>query len=340
MQKLLSIQSLLPLLVASLVAAPVACSGDKGGISGINKTKSESKPADEQDDGDLADLNAGGGGDAPTLEQVLKECGVDEATLNDPDAVLIDKTLHGWPKVFVGQTTVPLLGAINYRVQVKVRQSIHATMKEMKQSTDFDITAEPSQAQSAASQRTAPNRGSMTAQVLPRDKRSDLMSANADWNGVICTVQPVTEISLIKGGKGKLIKFNPPLPMSVSPKADPSRYKAEIGEGKTWSNIEAEIEVSADPAFPVGSKYQGTVSIAPTDPKLTININENGGTQVVQSDMAFTLRFDFGSVDTTLALGLNPVQTMFIDNKARDINIVVVDTGVPETGVVVLSEKL
>ncbi len=328
--------------IAALAFGAGACSGDKGGsIAGVSKKKTEEKKADESDDSTLPDLNDTSPGDeSQSIEAILKQCGVDQATLNDPDAVLLDKTLHGWPKVFIGQASVPILGVINYRVQVKVRQTVHATMKEVKQTTDFDVTAEPSQAKSAAEQRTQPNKGSMTAQVLPASKRPDLMSSSPDWNGILCTVQPVTEINLIKGGKGKLIKFNPPLPMSVSPKADPARYKAEIGEGRTFSNIEAEIEVSADPAYPVGSKFKGTVTIAPTDPKLTININENGGSQVIQSDMAYSLHFDFGGVDTTLALGLNPVQTMFIDNKARDINVIVVDTGTPETGVVVLSEKL
>lgn len=322
-----------------------SCAGDKdGGIKGT--PKGAGKEEEASDEGELADLGADEGGEeGQSLEDILKDCGVDQETLDNPDAVLFDKTLTAWPKVFVGQASVPLVGNINYRVQVYTKLKIKSTLTEMSQTTDFDIKTEPSggpvgdTVMTEASKKTEPNRGTNTAQVMPAKERTDLMSKSADWNGVLCTVQPVTELKTVKGGRGKLIAFDPPLPMSVSPKANQKRYDAEIGQGKTWSNITAEIKSSADSAYPTGTKLTGTVSIAPADPNLTLQVNQNGGTKTFSASRAFTLRFDFGGVDKTLALGLNPMQTLYMDDATHDVKIVVVDTGVQETGVVVLSDS-
>jgi hypothetical protein len=327
-----------------VVVSFLACSGDKdGAIKGAAKDKDDEEVSDPTD---LEDLDSSSSeGDSQSLEEILKDCGVDQETLDNPDAVLLDKTLTGWPKVFVGQASVPLVSTpINYRVNVKTKLKIHATMKEMTQTIDFDVTTEPSGGmigdtiKTKAGEKTEPNRGSTTAKVLETDKRPDLMSSSPDWNGVLCTVQPVTEVKTVKAGMGKLIRYDPPLPMSVSPKANGARYEAEIGQGKTWNNITAEILSSGDPALPVGTKLTGSVSITPTDPNLTLQINQNGGTKTFSASRAFTLRFDFGGVEKTLGLGLNPMQTMYIDEKTHDVKVVVVDTGVQETGVVVLSE--
>ncbi len=322
-----------------------SCSGDKdGGIKGT--PKGADKDEDASGDGELADLGADEGGEeGQSLEDILKDCGVDQETLDNPDSVLFDKTLTAWPKVFVGQASAPIVGNINYRVQVYTKLKIKSTLNEMTQTTEFDIKTEPSGGmvgdtiKTEASKKTEPNRGTTTAQVMPAKERTDLMSKSPEWNGVLCTVQPVTELKTVKGGKGKLISFDPPLPMSVSPKANQKRYDAEIGSGKTWTNITAEIKSSADPAYPTGTKLTGTVSIAPADPNLTLQVSQAGGTKTFSASRAFTLRFDFGGVDKTLALGINPMQTLYMDDATHDVKIVVVDTGVQETGVVVLSDS-
>lgn len=326
----------------------VACSGDKdGAIKGAPKSdsKKEEDNADGTDTGDLGDLGGDEGGESQSLDEILKDCGVDAETLKDPDAVLLDKTLTAWPKVFVGQASVPLVGTVTYNVQVYTKLKIHATLSEMVQTTDFDLKVTPDDqlvgktVRTEAGKKTEPNKGTTRAQVLGTKERQELMSKSPDWNGVLCTVQPVTELKVVKGGLGKLISFDPPLPLSVSPKANQKRYDAEIGQGKTWNNVTATIKVSADPAYPADTKLTGSVQIAPADPHLTLQINQNGGTKTFSASRAFTLRFDFGGVDKTLALGLNPMQTLYIDDATHDVKIVVVDTGVQETGVVVLSDS-
>ncbi len=331
-------------LASGLGLAFTSCAGDKdGAIKGA--PKGDKKTEDSQEEGELDDLGADEGGEeGQSLEDILKDCGVDKETLDNPDAVLIDKTLTAWPKVFSGQATAPLVGQINYRVSVYTKLKIHATLTEMIQTTDFELKIDaPDLAkktiETEAGKKTEPNRGTTTAQVMSAKERTDLMSKSPDWNGVLCTVQPVTELKIVKGGKGKLISFDPPLPMSVSPKANQKRYDAEIGQGHTWNNVTAEIKVSADSTYPAGTKLTGTVSIAPADPNLTLQVNQNGGTKTFSASRAFTLRFDFGGVEKTLALGLNPMQTMYIDDATHDVKIVVVDTGVQETGVVVLSDS-
>jgi hypothetical protein len=245
-----------------------------------------------------------------------------------------------WPKVYVGTSPQPIVGNVNYKVTVKVKLSVHATVASIKQTTDFDITAEPPQALSQAKQQTDPQKGYTSAKNLTVDERVALMGDQADWNGIVCTVQPVREMEVSRGGHTRRIKFDPPLAASISPKADPERYAAEVGQGREFKNIKATVTFSTDPAVPVGTSFTGSVNVTPTSPTLTLNIGGKAS-QTITTDAAFRMDFNFGSSkEDTLKLGLMPMQTFFINYADHDLKVVVADTGSEDTGTVVLSEDL
>ena len=302
-------------------------SSDQKPKSQIEETGSEIEDLtdDEQDEPEVLDL-----------ETILGQCGVTAKELEDPDAILVDKTIRGWPKVFMGAQAVPLLGNVNYRVSVTTLVTLKASMREIEQNTDFEIKGEPKQAEKPAWDKASPNRGSSSMIVMDTTERQELM-AKGDWQGVFCTVLPVKELSTTRGGLGKVVKFKPALPGSLSPKADPERYAAELGESRTFSNIKAEIIGSSDANFPEGEKFEGKVTFKKIDPTLTLNI---GGkkSQTIKADMAYKISYDFGSKEKTVGLGLMPSQTMYINHKEKDIKVIVANTGFEEGGTVVLSE--
>lgn len=270
------------------------------------------------------------------LETILGQCGVTAKDLEDPDKVILDKTIRSWPKVFMGAQAVPLLGNINYRVSVTTLVSIKATLKQIEQSTDFEIKGTPTQAEKPAWEKATPNKGTSTMTVLDTDDRAKLM-AKDDWNGIYCTILPVIELSTTKGGTGKVVTFSPALPGSLSPKADPERYLAELGESRTFSKIKAEIIGSQDPNYPEGKTFTGTVTIKKIDPNLTINV-DGKAQQTISTDLAFKVSYDFGSVADTVGIGLMPSQSMYISHKTKDVRVIVANTGFEDGGTVVLSE--
>jgi hypothetical protein len=274
-----------------------------------------------------------------TLEDIIKQCGVSPEDLENPDAVIMDKQLRSWPKVFTGTEAAPIVGNVNYRVTVTTLIQVKATMSQVRMVTDFDVTAEPSLAEGEAMAKVAPNRGASVSTVLTTEERLELTGDNKEWGGIVCTVQPVSELITDKGGFQKKVRFTPALPMSISPKADAPRYEAEIGEGRVFTNIEAEVVSSNDPANPVGKKVTGTVTIKKVNPNLTLSVG--GETEkTLKSDIAYKVEFDFGSVEQTVGLGLMPSQTNFISHQTRDFKVIVAETGFKEAGTDVLSDEL
>lgn len=322
------------LLCLSLIAA---CSETKQNIGGTsNKVATdETNDDDETEYPDFEDESE----EAEDLETILKQCGVSAEDLEDPEAVILEKEIRSFPKVFTGASAVPLLGNINYRVSVTTLVKLKASLRVIEQETDFEIKGEPSQAEKPAWEKAAPNRGASKMTVMDTEERANLMSKSSDWAGVFCTVMPVKELSTTKGGTGKVVKFSPALPGSLSPKADPARYLKELSEARSFSDIKAEIIGSQDPDYPEGKKLTGKVIIRKVDPTLTINI---GGVsqQKVTTDAAYRIEYDFGSVKDTVGIGLMPSQTMYISHKEKDVRVIVANTGFEEGGTVVLAEDL
>lgn len=344
--------SLTALAVAAAFAVGHGCSSGKGGdITGDSKNAQAPAPAPQPElpppvtDGGTGGATGGseGGSEGGTtgdesLEDILKQCGVKASDLEDPDKVVLEKKLKSFPKHLGGTQEVPILGTVNYQVSVTTKIDVKATVGEAVQTVDFDVTGEPPQAKEKAEATVLPQKGTTTAKALPTEERAALMSENAQWKGILCTIQPTRELITAKGGYTKKIKFDPPLPGSISPKADAKRYAAEIGSGKEF-NVTAEVTSSNDPKLAKGEKIKGKVTVKPINPELTINIGGTGGQQKkVKTDAAFKFTVDFGGQEA--ALGLIPETTYYISHKARDLKIIVADTKDSVAGIQVLSDEL
>lgn len=305
-----------------------ACSPSKQPVAGPSTKPASEEEVEEPQTEEVEDLAS-----------ILKQCGVSESDLEKPDEVILEKTIRGYPKVFTGTEGVPLLGNINYRVAVTTVVSIKATLREINQDTDFEIKGEPSQAEGKAWEKAAPNQGSTTMRLLDNEERATLMSKSQDWAGVFCTLMPAHEVSTSKGGVGRIVKFKPALPGSLSPRADAKRYLKELGEQRFFDNIKAEIIASDDPDFPEGTTLTGSAVVTKVNPTLKIMA---GDTQkaTIDADVAYKISYDFGSRKNTVGVGLMPSQTMYIDYEDKEIRVIVADTGFEEGGTVVLSDEL
>jgi hypothetical protein len=319
-----------------------SCAGDKDSVKGSGGAKDVDEDEDDDDEAvdDGLETVDGDGGSTVDIGQILTDCGVGGDILNNPNQVLVQKTIRSWPKTFAGATAAPLVGNVNYRVNVVTVISILSTARETKQTTDFEITATPSQAEAKAAEKVAPLRGASTATSLTLEERTNLMGQVPAWDGVYCTISPVKQLATNRGANPKVIKFTPAVPFAISPLATAARYAAEIGNGRTFEGIEAEIVGSSDPAWPKGKKATGRVVVTKVQPTLTLQINGGGGTQTIQTDAAFRIEWDFGGAATTVGLGLMPSQTVFISHGEKTFKAIVADTGFAEGGISVLSEDL
>jgi hypothetical protein len=276
---------------------------------------------DEEDSGDLA--------------SVMKDCGLSDETLKDPTAKVIDTSFTSFPKSYAGQKAVPIIGSVSYKVDIRTKVKIVGTVTKITSDTDFQIDAQPDEAMDEATEKVKPFKGSVESTMIPPKERLDLGTKNDDWSGIVCTVQPAKQVSVAKGGKGIVTKFEPALPFALSPKANGKRYDAELSKARTFKNIKATITSSRDKDYSEGDVITGTVTITPVTPRLTVKTS-SGQSQTIETDAAFKIETNFRSKDTTVALGLFPTQTVFISHSRQDLRAIVVDSGNDEAGITVL----
>ncbi len=304
-------------------------SDDDDDDSGASKVKKSVDPSDDDDDDDdEAEVDP-----EAEIAKLLKDCGVTQAQLNDPTTPLFKKTVRSYPKTFNGSFNAFVISG-TYEISIKVIIDISATLGEARQKTEFEVTGTPTKAAQTAQEKVSPNRGVMISKIMSVDERSKLTADNKDWEGIFCTITPAKSAIIDKGGFNKKLVFEPALPTAVSPKAVASRYKAEIGAGRTFKTT-VKVESSSDPKVPAGKTVEGTVKITPIDPALTLDNGTNKTT--VTTDLAFVIENDFGGPKATAELGMSPKTIMYF--KDQDLKIIVADTGDPQMGQLVLSDE-
>ncbi len=303
-------------------------------------------PKDGSDDGGEADTAAAEGGEGSdgsvdaggfeetdgeggdTLEDVLAQCG--DVDFDNPTAEVLNLSLTGLPIIKTGSQVV--LGfPIDYEVKIQPALAIKSTLEQSVTTTQLTVAeAKPALARGAAEKQAAQQAGVTTTTFLPVDGRSGLAAEVEAWSGVVCTAQPGTKVTSNIGGKNVVTSFNPPLPASVSPKADPARYAAELAKARTFTNIVATVEKSDDPAVPAGQTYTGTVTVSPIAPTFETTLS-NGQKATIGADLAYEVKIDFGSVAITNSLGLKPSTKFYIDTTNHVYKVVVADIGDPTT---------
>ena len=162
------------------------------------------------------------------------------------------------------------------------------------------------------------------------DERTSLLDKTGPWNGVYCTISQTKTLTTQKNGTTKTVSFDPPIPGAIWAKAAPSRFKAEIGDGKTFANVTATVTSSTDNALPAGTKVTGSITVTPIPGTLSeLNLT---------TDTAYVIRIDFGA--QTTSLGLTPSQSFYINTAEKDLKAIVIETGVADLSKLVIADGL
>ena len=258
-------------------------------------------------------------GTGETPEQISQECGVAGKDISDPNAIMLQKTMKGWPRLEQGTKFI-----ISYKVVVIPVVNISATASQTTTTTSFNITAESlfeSLAIKQAEKRVEPFRGTDTSYGVDTGERISLGGKYPEWQGIYCTISPDKKLESNKGGNSISIEFEPPLPSSVSPLAMATRYQKEIGAGKTFTNITARVLSSSDPNLATGTTAVGTVRITPVQPTVQIESLSRGVISLA-ADSAYRIESDFGGPEQTRRMGIDTVRTIYLDHANRDIKYI------------------
>lgn len=140
------------------------------------------------------------------------------------------------------------------------------------------------------------------------------------WNNIFCTVQPGIKVSGKRGGYSTDASFDPPLPYTLSPRANSKRFALEIGESRVFSNITATIISTDHPLLKNVKQISGSVTISKVQPTL----NSHG--KAISGDVAYQVKTEFKDENTTNALGLVPEMTFYINTEKRDYNAFVLNS--------------
>ncbi len=324
-------------------------SSSNASSSGLRSAGSEESTTADSSQADKAAEEA-------AFMEIIKSCGFPDGKMPEPTKVLVQKTMRSLPVTVSGTrnipaSAVPVFGAspiggfiagkippANYNATVRATATVSASMTGMKQSVraqlesfsvsipNFPFPVPPDAGKADAQKEIEANNSDASASGPNDEVRSELIGQQGPWRGIICTVTPTETLTVSKPGRGKTVMFNPPLPGGIWMKASPSRYKEEIGEGKTFTVV-ASVTASQDPLMAVGSKVAGTVTVKPVSGRLNeLNLD---------ADIAYEIRSNFG--DKTVALGLQPVQTFYVSSKMQDLRAIVLETGVQQMPRLVLA---
>ncbi len=302
-------------------------SSDKAGASdddddsGPGTNTKKKTGAKDDDPPDLGDDDDSAKADA-TVAALVKECGGDGVTNAPADKVIYEKNLKSLP---ITKTQNVIILTISATIETDLH--IKVTGKETVQESKVNIvklTPDSTLTRSTAEKQTAAASGTTTLTNVPFSDYQNLGKDKA-WDGVLCTFVPVTKVLNERGGKKTIATFSPPLPSSVSPKADAKRYETEIGEKRVFSDIVAKIAESDNPDLQGKTSISGTITVEKVDAKQSVD-DGAGGKKEIDSDLAYKITYDFGSPAATFALGFPPEVTYFISHSKKDLVANVVDT--------------
>jgi hypothetical protein len=303
--------------------------GDGTGTEVADDTTTDDETVDDTTDDDTevlddTDPNA-------SVEQLLAECGGGDATTAGPDDVIYEKEIDSLPltkQVLIVTVTVET----NLKIKVTGSKSEQDTLAKVTKVTGLfaDFAKAEAEKQAAASS------GKLTYTNVPFKEYVDLTD-KPSWDGVLCTFVPATKTENKRGGKTTIATFDPPLPASVSPKAAATRFKAEIGEKRTFTGLKAKITSSDHPDLAGKTELEGSVIVEKVTP--TIEVPDGSGvagkTKKITSDLAYKVTTDFGGAKATYALGMAPVVTYYISHSKKDLVANIADTTAAGGGSVV-----
>lgn len=306
-----------------------AAPGKKTSTATSDKTESEneSKGKNKKDkDGTLGEQSGGEGsiedGGEDSTDGPWAGCGYTSYDTKDPLAKQSISSapirFHGFAgTIFSSEYTVYATGTLNFDI----------SLGAIATTSNFTVTsADPPNAMSKAQGEAAKINGTRKATPVSASKLEELFKSGS-YQGITCGLIPITGMTETTGDHATTVTFDPPLPYLLPPVMSKTRFAKEFSETRTFSGINAKVVTSTGDKVSTGQSISGSASIVPVDASATFT-NTEGAVVTVDADYAFRIEFDFGSHETTNALGLYKVATYYVvDGEYRVINV---ETGVTE----------
>ena len=273
--------------------------------------------------------------DEAAIAALISDCGFPDGQLPEPSATVFQKSMRSLPVSISGSKS----GA-NYTAVVRATVDVSASMSGAKQNIKVGLESFNSNfagfiplgdtGRGDAEKQVQANNSSSESGGPSDDERSTLLDQAGPWKDIYCTIAQTKTLTTKKNGTTKTVSFDPPIPGALWAKASPSRFKTEIGGGKTFANVTATVTNSSDSAVPAGTKVTGTVSVTPIPGKISqLNLT---------TDTAYAIKFDFGA--RTTALGLTLSQSFYINTAEKDLKAIVIETGVADLPKLVIASGL
>ena len=301
----------------------------------IRNATNNTQPAGNDGSDDLIQGPVDTSADDAAIAALISDCGFPDGKLPEPSATVFQKSMRSLPVSISGKKSIA-----NYTAVVRATVDVSASMSGAKQTINVGLESFTSNivgfiplgdtGRADAEKQVKANNSKSESMGPNDDERSALLDQAGPWKDIYCTVSQTKTMTTQKNGKTKTVSFDPPIPGAIWAKASPSRFKTEIGTGKTFTNVTATVTNSSDSALPAGTKVTGTVTVTPIPGNLSqLNLT---------TDTAYAIRFDFGSRTTDLGLTLS--QSFYVNSTEKDLKAIVIETGVADLPKLVIASGL
>ena len=302
----------------------------------IRNASNNTQPAGDDGSDDVVQGPVDTSADDAAIAALISDCGFPDGKLPEPSATVFQKSMRSLPVSISGNK----YAVANYTAVVRATVDVAASMSGSKQTINVGLESFTSNivgfiplgdtGRADAEKQVQANNSKSESMGPNDDERSTLLDQAGPWKDIYCTVSQTKTMTTQKNGKTKTVSFDPPIPGAIWAKASPSRFKTEIGTGKTFANVTATVTNSSDGAVPAGTKVTGTVSVTPIPGNLSqLNLT---------TDTAYAIRFDFGSRTTDLGLTLS--QSFYVNSTEKDLKAIVIETGVADLPKLVIASGL
>jgi hypothetical protein len=301
----------------------------------IRNATNNTQPAGNDGSDDLVQGPVDTSADDAAIAALISECGFPDGELPEPSATVFQKSMRSLPVSISGKKSIA-----NYTAVVRATVDVSASMSGAKQNINVGLESFNSNVggfiplgatgRADAEKQVQANNSKSESTGPTDDERSALLDQAGPWKDIYCTLSQTKTLTTQKNGNTKTVSFDPPIPGAIWAKASSSRFKTEIGTGKTFANVTATVTNSSDGALPAGTKVTGTVTVTP--------ISGNVSQLNLATDTAYAIRFDFGS--RTADLGLTLSQSFYVNSTEKDLKAIVIETGVADLPKLVIASGL
>lgn len=287
---------------------------------------------DEDEGGDDGLDDFGGGGDSegtdPAVQKLLDDCGAGDAINAQPGEIIYQKTGASLP-VKSSKTVLGITVTGTAVTDIKITATPEVATQE---ATVRIVAIEPASlsgvAKSQAEQQAAQNSGTTKYLNVGFSDIPGLGDAHPIWEKVTCGIIPANGVESTRGTTMAKVKFDPPAPLALSPRAVAERYSEEIGDSRVFDGITATVVSSNRPELEGKTTVSGKITFTKVNPE----VNVDGKT--LKGDIAYKMVANFESPAVTYALGLIPEVTFFISHAKKDFAGNIADTKVEGNPVV------